>query len=164
MFKFSNIKKETIEEKENKKNITPLDYISYLTNNKKKWDNLTIDEQKQFPAFIILKWLSMSEGLTPYISLILKYTIGVLDNQQIYMFLYYLLPKQKFYFNYIKKNKTEKYPQELIEIFIKEFELSKKEIINYIDFYKKNEIYIKKVMAKYGKNEKEINKILKELK
>ncbi|GEM_PF-1991222 len=147
-----------------KKNITPLDYISWLTDKKRKWDALDEIEQKQFAPFIILKWLSMSQDLTPYISVIIKYTIGVLDSQQIYMFLYYLLPKQKFYYNYVKKNKTEKYNKELLDIFVAEYQLSRREISNYLDIYKTNKEHIKKVISKYGLTEKEVDKILKETK
>lgn len=163
MFVINNIK-ENLEESVDKKKYSPLDFIGYLTNNKTKWELLNEEQKHQFQPFIILKWLSMSNELTPYISLIIRYTIGVLDKQQIYIMLYYLLPKKKYYFNYIKKNKTLKYSDEIINIFVKEFELSKRECIQYIDFYKTNTKYITKLLYNNGLNDKEVSKYLKELK
>jgi hypothetical protein len=165
MFKVTGgIKKLAPETEIAKRNITPLDYISWLTDKKRKWETFDEIEQKQFAPFIILKWLSMSQDLTPYISLIIKYTIGVLDAQQIYMFLYHLLPKQKFYYNYVKKTKSEKYNKELMDIFVNEYQISRREVADYLDFYKSNKEHIRKVVSKYGLTEKEVDKLLKEIK
>lgn len=110
-----------------------LDNISFVKN-KNFINEIPEDSKKILSPFICNLWLSHNDALFP-LSDILNDIIFNLSLEQYYHLCRIIIPKNKYYFKWIKKNKdkNEKYPDWLVDIFIREFEfVSKKEVIEYL--------------------------------
>ncbi len=148
------------------KETTIIDFLNFLTFEKTKWDDLTLQDQKKFDPYMIIKWLSMESNgvLCPIANIIQKYS-SELGKKELYNLLFDILPKEKYFFKYIKANdeNSKKYSEKLIEIFSEYFEISKKEAINYLNLYyeTENQKRIKRIVLSYNIDEKEVEKILK---
>lgn len=140
-----------------------IDFINYLTVEKKPWDQLTETDKKAFSPFMINRWLSMSMDYVELVAMLQKYTMTVLDKEMVYRLYLDLLPKQKIYLKYIKKETSKDYQDGLVELLKDYYLISRKDAIQYLDIYfstvdRKNEL--KDLIAKFGKTEKEIKKLL----
>lgn len=140
-----------------------IDFINYLTVEKKPWDQLTETDKKAFSPFMINRWLSMSMDYVELVAMLQKYTMTVLDKEMVYRLYLELLPKQKIYLKYIKKETSKDYQDGLVELLKDYYLISRKDAIQYLDIYfstvdRKNEL--KELIAKFGKTEKEIKKLL----
>lgn len=140
-----------------------IDFINYLTVEKKPWDQLTETDKKAFSPFMINRWLSMSMDYVELVAMLQKYTMTVLDKEMVYRLYLDLLPKQKIYLKYIKKETSKDYQDGLVELLKDYYLISRKDAIQYLDIYfstvdRKNEL--KELIAKFGKTEKEIKKLL----
>ena len=72
------------------------------------------------------------------------------------------LPKQKQYNKYIKGKKAEKYNSELVELLSKHFLISEKEAMEYLDMSQELSLNtLKETVKKYGKTDKEVEKLFK---
>jgi hypothetical protein len=121
--------KEKLEKEKKEPKTSLFDIISYLTNKKKPWKELTIDEQKTFNPYMINRFLSMDLYLCDAINQLQKYTINSMDKKDVYTLYFYLLPKQSFYLKYIKsKNEI---PEKDLEILVKYYKLSRRECEDY---------------------------------
>jgi len=134
-----------------------------LTVEKKPWDQLTETDKKAFSPFMINRWLSMSMDYVELVAMLQKYTMTVLDKEMVYRLYLELLPKQKIYLKYIKKETSKDYQDGLVELLKDYYLISRKDAIQYLDIYfstvdRKNEL--KELIAKFGKTEKEIKKLL----
>jgi len=134
-----------------------------LTVEKKPWDQLTETDKKAFSPFMINRWLSMSMDYVELVAMLQKYTMTVLDKEMVYRLYLDLLPKQKIYLKYIKKETSKDYQDGLVELLKDYYLISRKDAIQYLDIYfstvdRKNEL--KELIAKFGKTEKEIKKLL----
>jgi len=123
-------KKSTSEEspKEKKSNTSLFDLISYLTDQKKPWSELTIEEQKAFSPYMINRFLSMDLNLTEAINDLQKYTL-IIEKKEAYNLLFNLLPPQRFFLKYIKAEKE--LPDKEVNLIIKYFSVSKYEAEDY---------------------------------
>tara|TARA_B100000131_G_C17695680_1_gene442552 strand:- start:209 stop:535 length:327 start_codon:yes stop_codon:yes gene_type:complete len=91
-----------------------------------------------------------------------KYAIGLLTPREVYRWYCSVLPKQKKFNKYIKGKKSGKYESWVIDIICKEFEVSKKEAIEYLDILylsKDNKLSLKTIIEKYGIEPKLIKKL-----
>lgn len=107
------------------------DYISWLTNDKRAWDDLTRDEQKGFNVFIINRCLSMELAFTEAINDMQEYTMSM-PKEFVWKVYSAILPSQKIYFTYIKSSKIEGVDEKDIIIFVKHFNCSEKQAIEYL--------------------------------
>jgi len=74
------------------------------------------------------------------------------------------LPKSRIFLRYIKGKKVDTFEKELVDILRKDFEISKKESIDYLKIYfviPGGIEELKYIISKYGKTEKEIKKLVK---
>lgn len=110
---------------------TIFDYISWLTNKKRTWEELSIPEQKGFSIFMINKWLSMDLDLCEAINEMQEY-VQSMDKKVFWKLYYNILPKQSFFLKYIKATPVEGINEKEINIFIKHFNCSEKEAIDYL--------------------------------
>jgi len=118
---------------------TIFNFIDSVLFNKKKLN--TINEgETQFNYYMVARWCSM---YSPDISEILNQTTNVYGKtfstkQEQYEFLLNILPKvKKKRISYLKKNKEEKIQENAdTKILAKNFELSEREIKQYVDFLK----------------------------
>tara|TARA_B100000287_G_scaffold374650_1_gene374634 strand:+ start:696 stop:1115 length:420 start_codon:yes stop_codon:yes gene_type:complete len=139
--------------------MTIIDWMNQLLVHKKHWNEFTEDEQKKFSPFIINRWLSMDKEFVEIVNYFQKYAIGTLKPREVYMWYRDILPKGKRFNKYIKGKKTKKYNKELIDILVKYFEDSAKNIEEYLEFLSKNEL--KTILTLYGISDKKIRKIIK---
>lgn len=147
-----------------KKSLGLFDYLSNLTHKKVSWDEYNESDIKNYNPYMINKWLSMNYDLIEFVNVFQKYTIGLLGKREHYKLYLGFLPKSKIFMKYIKSKKSNIYSEKLIEYLEKYFEISKQEIISYLDIYysKNNGIEeIKDILKKYGLEEKKIEQLTK---
>jgi hypothetical protein len=139
-----------------------IDFISYLTVEKKPWSSLSESDKKAFSPFIVSLWLSMSTDYLEIVNQLQKYTIGLLKPEHVYRLYLDLLPKRKIYFKYVKGKIEDKYNKEMLELFVDHYKISKSEAIEYIELLRQhNPKQVEEIIKLYGKSDKEIEKMLK---
>ena len=139
--------------------MTIFDWINQINYEKKSWDSFSEAEQKTFNTFIINRWLSMDEELIQIVNYFQKYSIGLLEPKDTYMWYRDIIPKKKRFNKYIKGKKAMKYDSELITTICKYYETSKNECIEYIEMMDKKQLI--SILELHGKEPKQIKKLLK---
>jgi|21_taG_2_1085346.scaffolds.fasta_scaffold29400_2 hypothetical protein len=139
--------------------MTIFDWINQINYEKKSWDSFSEAEQKTFNTFIINRWLSMDEELIQIVNFFQKYSIGLLEPKDTYMWYRDIIPKKKRFNKYIKGKKAMKYDSELITTICKYYETSKNECIEYIEMMDKKQLT--SILELHGKEPKQIKKLLK---
>ena len=139
--------------------MTIFDWINQINYEKKSWDSFSEAEQKTFNTFIINRWLSMDEELIQIVNYFQKYSIGLLEPRDTYMWYRDIIPKKKRFNKYIKGKKAMKYDSELITTICKYYETSKNECIEYIEMMNKKQLT--SILELHGKEPKQIKKLLK---
>lgn len=146
-----------------------IDFLNFLTFDKTPWAELSTQDQKKFDPYMINKWLSMESNgiLCPVIHMIQRYTVNSdLSKKDIYNLYFDLLPKEKYFFKYIKPSdeKNRKYSERLVDIVSEYYLISKREAKDYINLYyeTENDYVLRKIVSSFGLEEKEIDKIFKE--
>jgi len=139
------------------------EHIDGLTINKTSWERLREVDRKSFDSYMILLWLGMNTDLLPYINEFQIYGIGQWNKRELYKVLYDVLPSQKFFIKYIKNQKSEKYNSGLVELISNHYQVSKYDATGYLNIFFgsiKGIGDLQILIQKYGKSEKEINKLL----
>ncbi len=139
--------------------MTIFNWINQINYEKKSWDSFSEAEQKTFNTFIINRWLSMDEELIQIVNYFQKYSIGLLEPRDTYMWYRDIIPKKKRFNKYVKGKKAMKYDSELINTICKYYETSKSECIEYVEMMSKGELT--SILELYGKEPKQIKKLLK---
>ena len=139
--------------------MTIFDWVNQIQYGKKSWNTFSEEEQKKFSPFIVNRFLSMDKEFIEVVNMFQKYSVGTLEPREVYKWYCEVLPKGKRYNKYIKGKKQVKYDSELVEIMCKYFEVSSKEVKEYIPLIEKEEL--KNIIRLYGKNNKEIKVLLK---
>ena len=138
------------------------EHISGITDKKTPWDVLSDIDKKSFTPYIINRWLSMNMDFIELVNELQRYTIGQISNEETYKLYYDILPKQKQFNKYIKGKKADKYNPALVELLSMHFLVSEKEAMEYIDMYQETSLNtLKEIIKKYGKTDKEVDKLLK---
>jgi len=114
-----------------------IDHISNISFYKRKWRNLTEAERKTANAFLINKFMSMSYK---YISIINETQQLNLPVGYLYDFYISIIPKQKKYFKYIKKNIKESKETDQAKLLAEIFEVSEKEAKDYVKVLDKKQL------------------------
>lgn len=139
-----------------------IDFLNYLSVEKRPWDKLSEADKKAFSPFIINLWLSMSTDYLELVNELQKYTIGLLKPEYVYKLYLDLLPKRKIFIKYIKGKAEEKYNSELVNLIAGHYNVSKSEATEYIEILDQHRPeQLVEVIKMYGKTEKEITKMLK---
>jgi hypothetical protein len=138
------------------------EHISGITDKKTPWDVLSDADKKSFTPYIINRWLSMNIDFMELVNELQRYTIGGVSAEETYKLYYDILPKQKQFNKYIKGKKADKYNPALVELLSMHFLVSEKEAMEYIDMYQETSLNtLKEIIKKYGKTDKEVDKLLK---
>jgi hypothetical protein len=138
------------------------EHISGITDKKTPWDVLSDVDKKSFTPYIINRWLSMNMDFIELVNELQRYTIGQISNEETYKLYYDILPKQKQFNKYIKGKKADKYNPALVELLSQHFLVSEAEAMEYIDMYQETSLNtLKEIIKKYGKTDKEVDKLLK---
>ena len=149
---------------EKKQQLNIFDHLSNITFNKANWDKYTESDIKTFEPYMINRFLSMDINLIEIVNLFQKYTVGFLKKREIFNLYKGTLPKKKYFFKYIKGINEENYKSELLDYLIKYFQVSKDEVIEYLNIYYMNikgkeEVVL--ILKKYGLDDKKINTLMK---
>ena len=141
---------------------TIFDHLSGITDKKVSWDKLSEVDRKSFSPYMINRWLSMNPNYVDLVNELQQYTIGQLDARETYNLYYELLPKQKSFSKYVKGKKADKYNSELIDLLSNHFLISRKEVVDYLDItLESSKNTVKEIIKKYGKTDKDAEKLLK---
>lgn len=158
-------KKKTINEPEIIKTTTLFEHINQITFLKKPkyWENLSESDIKTFNVFMINRFLSMEFSYIDLINTLQQFTVGVLNEKEVYKLYMNLIPKQKVYLKYMKSKSNDIVSSEVIDYVAQYFEVSKSEANSYVNIFlnkhggKKELIDI---LSAYGIAQKKINKML----
>ena len=138
------------------------DHLSGLTDKKVSWEHLTDTDRKSFTVYIVNRWLSMNMDFIEIVNEFQKYTIGQISPAETYKLYFDVLPKQKQFNKYIKGKKADKYNSELVELLSKHFLISEKQATEYLDMSQELSLNtLKEIVKKYGKTDKEVDKLFK---
>jgi len=133
-----------------------------LTSEKVPWDKQTEADRKDFPIFLVNRFLSMNTDYIDLINSLQKYTVSQLDSEIVYKLYLSILPKNKSYSTYIKsREETEKnkLSSELHQLLSKEYQWSKQECVSNLKRIPKETII--SFLKERGYGSKEITRILK---
>jgi hypothetical protein len=105
----------------------------------------------------------MTPELIEYVDMFQRYTIGLLATKDVYKLYYDFLPKKKFFSKYVKGKKHSEYNEDLIRIVQEHLQISELEATDYVEILKirEKDLIFKELLERYGKDEKEIKKLLK---
>ena len=135
------------------------DHLSGITNLKTPWESLSVMDKKSFETYMVNRFLSMGADNVEIVNIINQYTNGQLTPREVYKFYLDILPKKKSFNKYIKGKSEDKWHENVIQYFCKYYEVSSREVLDYLDILTKDEI--KSIIVKYGIDPKEIDKWLK---
>jgi len=141
--------------------VSYFDIINIIQTKNIKWESLSPEEKKAFNIFMINRSLSMNPDYIDIINFMQKYS-STLTKEEIFNLYSSVLPKKKTYNKFIKGINEKKYTEDLVLLISNYFECNKRESIEYIDtlIITKQIEELKKIIGMYGKDEKEIKKIL----
>ena len=137
--------------------------IGHITEKKTPWDKLTDAERKSMSSFMVTRWLSMCDALTPLVSG-LNGLPSELPPQACYELFYYLIPKKKYYLKYIKARKNLEFHEKVITLVKGEFPISKSEAIKYCTFIYEAGCFkeeVTKLAQLHGVSDKDLKSMLK---
>jgi hypothetical protein len=135
------------------------DFMKEITVKKSNWNTFSDEEKELFNPFMINKLVSMNKDYIDIANLAQQFPPS--EKEQVYKFYCEFLPKKSIYSKFIKKNK-EKFNFELIQSISSYYSCSFSEAEEYIFLLRKEGII--ELLQKVGKDEKTINKILKDIK
>ena len=137
--------------------MTLFDWLNQILLHKKKWGDFEETEQKTFNTFMINRFLSMNVDFVDAVNICQEHTFQM-EDKDVYNLYKNLIPKQKKFLRYIK-GKKDKYPTKLLKFLANHFEVSQREIVDYIPMIDKT--YIEQLGKQYGKNKKQIKEMIK---
>lgn len=139
--------------------VTIFDWLKEITGTKKQWSSFSEDDQKQFNPYMVHRYISMYE---PYIEVAnFAQTLPQNDKEKIYQFYCSMIPKNNVWLKYVKGSK-KKLNEKILKCIADYYTISLGEAEDYIYILKKEGI--EHILEKSGVDEKEIKKLLKEIK
>jgi hypothetical protein len=141
-----------------KKQATLFDHLNNISYSKKDWNTLSEMDKKSFSVYMVNRFLSMNMDYIDIVNEIQQYTNGQLKNKEIYNIYKNILPKKKGFFGYIKGSKKAKYSPDLLERLKIYFEVSYRELEDYLSILSKDDIIA--ILQKFGHSDKEIKKMI----
>jgi len=139
--------------------MTIFDWLKQITTDKKSWSSFTEDQRESFNSYMVHRFVSMYEGYTEVANY--GQRIPYPEKEKTYKYYCTMLPKKNVFLKYIKSSK--KRPNiNLLKYIADYYVVSLGEAEDYIYLLKREGI--EHVLEKSGVNEKEIKKLLKEIK
>jgi hypothetical protein len=108
---------------------------------------------------MVNRFMSMKLELVNFVNDLQKLE---LDKKNLYNVYKEILPRKKMWFKYIKAEKSTKYESWLTDILCTYFEVSKKEVISYIELLlgtENGKLELRNILEKYGTDTKLIKKL-----
>jgi hypothetical protein len=139
------------------------DHLNAITTEQdpKYFDKLSEEDLKSWSNFMINRFLSMKPEWVELIATLLPLT-QTLQPKEMYKLYISVIPKGKYFLNYIKGKGEEKYEQFLIDLIKIDFQCSQKEALEYIEVLystREGRENIKYICEKYGTDKKQITKL-----
>lgn len=139
--------------------ITLFNWLDNITVGKQDWDSFEETDRESFNPYIIHRFVSMYE---PYVDLVnIAQKIPPAEKEKIYLLYKNMLPKKKIFFKYVKSNYKSS-NDELVAKLADYFSCSLGEAEEYSTLLDRTGV--ESILSKMGVNEKEIKKLVKELK
>ena len=137
------------------------DHIKQITNvqNTLYWDSLSDGDKKTWSNYMVHRFLSMKTDWLELVNELQRYNIHPNSLYKIYT---NILPKGKVWLKYVKRRKQMEYPQWVIDIVSKDYQISLLEAKSYIDTYMMSEggkMELREILLKYGADPKEVEKL-----
>jgi hypothetical protein len=139
--------------------ITLFNWLDNITVGKQDWDSFEETDRESFNPYIIHRFVSMYEPYVDLVNIVQK--IPYTEKEKIYLLYKNMLPKKKIFFKYVKSNHTGP-NDELVAKLADYFSCSLGEAEEYSTLL--DRIGVESILSKMGINEKEIKKLVKELK
>ena len=133
------------------------DWLNQILLHKKDWKDFDEVEQKTFNTVMINRFLSMSEDFVDAVNICQEHTFQM-EDKDVYNLYKKLIPKQKKFLRYIK-GKKDKYSKKLLKFLAEHYQVSQREITDYIPLIDKE--HIEQLGKQYGKNKKQIREMMK---
>lgn len=130
------VKKEKIPKEKKPPATSIFDHISWLTNKKRKWEELSYEEQKSFNVYMVNRFFSMEPALCEAINEMQEFTASM-NKKYVWKIYHTILPNDYFYLKYIKPTPIEGVNEEDIKAFIKYFSCTEIQAIEYIQLLQK---------------------------
>ena len=139
--------------------VTLFDWLKEITGTKKQWSSFNEEDQKQFNPYMVHRYISMYE---PYIEVVnVAQLLPQNDKEKIYKFYCSMIPKSNVWLKYVKGSR-KKTNETLLKYVSDYYTISIGEAEDYVFILKKEGLH--QLLEKSGVNEKEIKKLLKEIK
>jgi hypothetical protein len=139
--------------------VTIFDWLKEITTNKTSWASFTEDQRESFNSYMVHRFVSMYEGYTEVANY--GQRIPYPDKEKTYKYYCSMLPKKNVFLKYIKSSK-KKPSNSLLQHVADFYTISLGEAEDYLYILKKEGI--EHILEKSGVDEKEIKKLLKEVK
>lgn len=139
--------------------ITLFDWLNNITVGKQDWDSFSENDKESFNPYMVHRFVSMYE---PYADLAnIAQKIPYTEKEKTYLIYKTMLPRKKVFFKYVKGCKNTPNEQ-LLKHIADYYTISLGEAHDYIYILKREGI--EHILEKSGVNEKDIKKLLKEIK
>ena len=137
------------------------DHIKWITEKQTKdyWDTLNDTERKRWSNYMINRFLSMKMDWISFVNEVQQYNLKPKDLYRLYID---ILPKGKQWLKYTKRRKKMNYPNWLLEIMTKDFEISILEARHHVDMLymtEQGKQEVREILMKYGTEEKLLKSI-----
>ena len=137
------------------------DHIKWITEKQTKdyWDTLNDTERKRWSNYMINRFLSMKVDWISFVNEVQQYNLKPKDLYRLYID---ILPKGKQWLKYTKRRKKMNYPNWLLEIMTKDFEISILEARHHLDMLymtEQGKQEVREILMKYGTEEKLLKSI-----
>ena len=135
--------------------MTLFDHLNNICYSKLDWDTLSDKDKESWNNYMIHRFLSMYE---PYIEIVNTAQKYQFEDKHLYNFYKSVIPKKKMFLKYIK-SKTKQANKDLVNTFIKHFELSSREAKEYLPLLHQEDITM--LLQQRGFEDKQIKQLLK---
>ena len=134
-------------------------WLKCITVDKQPWSSFTEDQQSSFNSYMIHRFISMYEEYTEVANY--GQRIPYPEKEKTYKYYCHMLPKKNVFLKYVKGSR-KKTNEQLLQHIANHFTVSLGEAEEYIELLKK--AGVEQILEKSGVDEKEIKKLLKEVK
>ena len=138
---------------------THLDAI-YTDKSAEYFDTLSDKEKKGYSQYMINRFISMNPHQLDLVNMVQAY--GKIPNRAHYLFFARMTPRRKQYNTYIKPSKKKEYPDWLVPLLVKHYNVSISHAMEYLDIFMSCTEHItslKEICRGYGIDDKQLKEL-----
>ena len=121
------------------------------------FDTLTEADKKSWSNYMVCRFLSMQPEILDYVNEVQKFA-SILEPREFYRLLLSIVPLGRAYFPYVKNKSDKKWSKELLKLLRKHYQESERNVTEYLDLLKTEEL--RDIVSLYGYTEKEIENLI----